>query len=579
MKNFIASILFVFLATCVAMAQEPQFKLFESEIIDSNVDEIETLADQPTLGSSNQQALNMMNVELLKQAGKANSSVPIVIISTGNDPNHGDFNGRLRNDLYRDTITGGGIQDQSGVGTAVNGTIAGLKYSATDNKFVVNIRAFDNNAGTLQSVLAALDYAYSVIQASGGKGLVFAHFYTTQQIVEFESKIREGLNRGIVIVTPAGDFDPGKQVAVYPAAYNGVISVGAVDANRQKTNFTGSGVVYAPGTNIITTQKGGGTVTLNGTSQAGTFVADLVAAFMTHFPNSNVYQSVLNSLEGGIIDAKKLFGLQDNIRPLARFDVISLGFAGNESVFNISGSDSQNRRLFFLIDFDDFTGVQRVENAGVVRHTFVKPGNYNVRLQAVAGELGSEIVTTQITILDNPVTNRPPMINVAREFNASVNEDIRISGTVTDPDGDAVRVFFEKSDRKGEFEEVGASFNVVRNFPNPGTFFLIVEAKDSKGLAIQQSVRFNIKDRPKQILSGSATFDPSINRLTVKANVSGPQTLVSVAVFDGEFPLKPKVNNEGSFLYRGKFRTSIKPKTVRIFLQTGEQLVITVLDK
>ena len=577
MKSIISFILFLFLATGVAMAQDTPFKSFSKIVQQPYGPEIQTLADPSELGSVNQGALNLMNVHLLKQAGMANSSVPIVIISTG-DPDHPELNSRLRKDLTRDTVGGDG-RDQSGVSTAVNGTIAGLKYSATDNKFVANIRAFDNNAGTLQSVLAGLEEAYRIIGQQGGRGIVFAHFYTTQQIPEFEAKIREGLNRGYVIVTPAGDFDPGKQVSVYPASYTGVISVGAVDSSKIKTNFTGTGIVYAPGTNIVTTQKGGGTVVLNGTSQSATFVADLLAAYMTYFPGNNVLEALKGSLTDGVIDAQKLFKLSVSTKPIARLDIVSQGFAGEETVFFVSGSDQQNRQLSFVVDFGDFSGAKNLNAPGRIGHVF-SAGNFTVSAIAMAGGDTSLPVSFNISIQPNPNTNRPPVINVAKEYSGFVGEGIRVNGNVTDPDGDQVRVFVERSDRFGSFDEVGQNFDVTRVFNNVGTSILVIEARDSKGLSTLQSIRFTISARQSQnkILSASATFDSSINRVAIKANVSGPQTEVFIQLFDGVFPLKPKVNNSGNFLYRGKFRSSIKPRSVRVFLKNGDELVVTVVD-
>ena len=53
-----------------------------------------------------------------------------------------------------------------------------------------------------------------------------------------KSAVAYALRKGVVLVAPAGDDGAGAGVVNYPAAYPGVISVGAFDKNFTKAPFS-----------------------------------------------------------------------------------------------------------------------------------------------------------------------------------------------------------------------------------------------------------------------------------------------------------------------------------------------------
>jgi thermitase len=100
--------------------------------------------------------------------------------------------------------------------------------------------------------------------------------------------------RNIVIIAAAGN-DGYNQLA-FPAAYQGVISVGAVDANGKQAYFSNSGqglTLSAPGVGVPGAWGTDKIALLSGTSQASALVAGAAAAYMGWGFNSNGVPVVL----------------------------------------------------------------------------------------------------------------------------------------------------------------------------------------------------------------------------------------------------------------------------------------------
>ncbi len=98
--------------------------------------------------------------------------------------------------------------------------------------------------------------------------------------------ISYALRNGIVIIASMGN--DGTERAQYPAAYAGVIAVGATRANEEKVGFSTAGKqisVSAPGYNIYSTFNDGGYADMSGTSMSAPFVTGLVAYMLTFKPD------------------------------------------------------------------------------------------------------------------------------------------------------------------------------------------------------------------------------------------------------------------------------------------------------
>jgi thermitase len=104
-------------------------------------------------------------------------------------------------------------------------------------------------------------------------------------------------SRGVIVVAAAGN-EQETQLA-YPAAYSGVISVAAVDANGQQAYFSNSGnglFISAPGVGIVSAYSGTGMVIGSGTSQATAITAGVISSLLSRNYNAaNIPQILQNN--------------------------------------------------------------------------------------------------------------------------------------------------------------------------------------------------------------------------------------------------------------------------------------------
>jgi hypothetical protein len=101
------------------------------------------------------------------------------------------------------------------------------------------------------------------------------------------------LTKGIVLVAPAGDDGQGPGIVNYPAAYPGVIAVGAIGRTGQLASFTSRrsyASVTAPGVSLVAATQPDGSGTISSTSTSSGIVAGVAALVLSRFPHLTVAQ-------------------------------------------------------------------------------------------------------------------------------------------------------------------------------------------------------------------------------------------------------------------------------------------------
>ena len=101
------------------------------------------------------------------------------------------------------------------------------------------------------------------------------------------------LSKGVVLVAPAGDDGQGPSLVNYPAAYPGVIAVGAIGRTGQLASFSSRQSytsLTAPGVSLVTATQPAGYGTISSTSTASGIVAGLAALVLSRFPHLTVTQ-------------------------------------------------------------------------------------------------------------------------------------------------------------------------------------------------------------------------------------------------------------------------------------------------
>ncbi len=173
-----------------------------------------------------------------------------------------------------------GKEEPHGHGTSMASLIGGRSYPAEGvapgvellDVWVADARGLSNTALVAEGIMTAVDKGAQVINISLGS---FGSSLMLQNAVQY------AVNRGVVIVAAAGN-EQLNQLA-FPAAYPGVISVGAVDAQRKQAYFSNSGkglTLAAPGVGIVSAYPGGQVVVGSGTSQATAITTGAVATLL-----------------------------------------------------------------------------------------------------------------------------------------------------------------------------------------------------------------------------------------------------------------------------------------------------------
>ena len=99
--------------------------------------------------------------------------------------------------------------------------------------------------------------------------------------------VRFALSKGVVLVAPAGDGGAGPDTINYPAAYPGVISVGAFNQTLTKAPFSSNRpyvTLTGPGNGVIAATGQAGYTKVNSTFAASAVVAGVAALIKAQFP-------------------------------------------------------------------------------------------------------------------------------------------------------------------------------------------------------------------------------------------------------------------------------------------------------
>jgi thermitase len=209
----------------------------------------------------------------------------VAILDSGVDSSHPDLSGRVNQGP--NLIDDSGLQDDYGHGTHV----AGIAGANTDNNQGVagmmwnarlsSVKVLDSNGdGTSVSVAAgirwAVDNGYRVVNLSLGG---------PNKSNTIADAVRYARSKGALLVA-AADND-GSTAPVYPADYEGVISVGASTQSDALAGFSNRGRwvdLLAPGSNIVSTVPGGDYQYLSGTSMSTPYVSATAALLWSQRP-------------------------------------------------------------------------------------------------------------------------------------------------------------------------------------------------------------------------------------------------------------------------------------------------------
>lgn len=250
--------------------------------------------------------LNALRVPKAWRWGKG-EGVTVAVLDTGVDGRHRDLIGQVTNgpDYTGRTRRPGG-RYWGGHGTAMAGIIAGHGNGPAASAGIMGIApqakilsirvtwenddplrrsgALDgrNRDAVARGIRYAVDQGADIINMSLGGGRSYYNGSSSE-----EAAIKYALSKGVVLIASAGNDGTGANRKNFPAAYPGVIAVGAVDRRLQtwpETNRNSYVSVCAPGVDIISTAPGNRYVLGTGTSPSSAIVAGVAALIRSRYP-------------------------------------------------------------------------------------------------------------------------------------------------------------------------------------------------------------------------------------------------------------------------------------------------------
>ena len=213
--------------------------------------------------------------------------ITVAILDTGCDLTHPDLKDQIiggRNFTMDDNGNPDVYNDYNGHGTHVAGTIAAIQNNngvvgvAPEAKLLM-IKVLDKKgSGQYEWIIDGIHYAIEqkadiISMSLGGP----------EDVPELHEAIQKAVHNNILVVCAAGnegDGDDSTDEFAYPGSYNEVISVGAIDLERNPSRFTNSNNevdLVAPGEKILSTYLNGKYATLSGTSMATPHVSGAMA--------------------------------------------------------------------------------------------------------------------------------------------------------------------------------------------------------------------------------------------------------------------------------------------------------------
>lgn len=228
--------------------------------------------------------INKFNIQ--EKWKKSNGEgVVVAVVDTGCDLDHPDIRNNIikgKNfiEINKDPI------DDNGHGTHVSSTIAaenngiGMVGVAPKTK-IIPVKSLDKNGnGNVESIVNGIIWS-----VDNGADIITMSLGSPKPSKDLENAINYAVKSKVAIFCAAGNSGENVDI-LYPAKYEGTMSIGAIDKNLCRTNFTCSGETLdflAPGHNIFGCVPDNSYAMMSGTSMSNPFAvgcASLLLSFL-----------------------------------------------------------------------------------------------------------------------------------------------------------------------------------------------------------------------------------------------------------------------------------------------------------
>jgi thermitase len=222
-------------------------------------DEMAALAKRKAPTGQAQYALKKVRAAEAWQITRGSADIKIAVVDTGADLGHPDLRSQIVGSTnvigWRGKLGLASAKDDNGHGTHCAGVAAaatnaeGVSGMAPGCKLLIAKALGADGAGATSDIVRGIRWA-----ASQGADVISLSVGGEDDSAAMRDAVKDAIASGIVVVAAMGN--EGKTLKNYPAAYPGVIAVGATNSQDKVSAFSTRGSwisVAAPGANILST--------------------------------------------------------------------------------------------------------------------------------------------------------------------------------------------------------------------------------------------------------------------------------------------------------------------------------------
>ena len=206
------------------------------------------------------------------------SDITVAVIDTGVCMSHEDLVGRVLDKGYDFVDNDDDPEDVFGHGCSVAGIIAanidnGIGIAGfAPNSSILPVRVLGpSGSGSMADVAAGIVYA-----ADEGADIINLSLGSMVGSQVTEDAVNHAVAKGATVIASAGNS--GGALPGFPARYENVVAVGAIDPNGGRSSFSNKGGdIWAPGRDVHTIYLDNGYKALNGTSFSAPYVSAMAA--------------------------------------------------------------------------------------------------------------------------------------------------------------------------------------------------------------------------------------------------------------------------------------------------------------
>jgi subtilisin len=292
-----------------------------------NVRYVEENGTMHALAQTQPYGIDQINADVSIDSGYDGAGADVAIIDTGIDSDHPDLQGNLGKGAYAVACSGSGCNygwdDDNGHGTHCAGTVGAIDnyrdvIGVAPGVTLHAVKVLDSSGGGSYSDIAAgIEYVADQGWDVGSLSLGGGYSSTVADACSY------AYNNGVLLIAAAGNSGPCSDCVGYPAALSECVAVSATDRYENLASFSSTGPeveLAAPGKDVLSTQLGGGTEYLSGTSMACPHVSGVGALLMANgYSNTQARSRMQNTADDiglpsneqgyGRVDAADALGL------------------------------------------------------------------------------------------------------------------------------------------------------------------------------------------------------------------------------------------------------------------------------